>query len=194
MVGRGEGGDCGRGRAESVVVAVTTGWEVGGGAGAGRCNLIGGRSNGSGRSSGTRRLSASDTGNRGSWTESLELGGIGGGLMESENRRGGRRLWCEPSSGGFGVQPKGTVVGGSNGPICLRGTTLLFASRNRVLSDAGWRPILTPISVKGTCLRGVEVVLEIRRCLSGGRDTIATRPNSVGLLEGVNPEMISLGV
>lgn len=73
MVGGGEGGvdtgegrGCGRGGAESVVVAVTTGWEAGGGAEAGRCKLIGGRSNGSGKSSGTRRLSASDTGRRGS--------------------------------------------------------------------------------------------------------------------------------
>jgi len=114
--------------------------------------------------------------------------------VASEKRSGGRRLWCEPSSNGLEVQPKGTVVGGSRGPICLRGTTLLFASKNRVLSDAGWRPILTPISVRGTCLRGVEFVLEIKRCLSGGRDTIATLPNSVGRLEGVNPEMISLGV
>ena len=54
--------------------------------GAGRCKLIGGISNGSGKSSGRRRSSASDTGRRGSWTELLGWGSIGG-LLESEKRR-----------------------------------------------------------------------------------------------------------
>ena len=198
-VGAGGGGVCsgvrlwGRGRIRAGSVVVAVGGGTVGGADVGGCKLIGGISNCSGKSSGRRRSSASDTGRRGSWTELLDWGDIEG-LMESEKRRGGRRLWCEPSSSGLGVQPNGTVVGGSKCPICLRGTTLLLAKRNRVLSDAGCKPILTPTSVKGTCLRGVELDLEIRRCLSGGRDTMATRPNSVGRLEGVNPEMISLGV
>jgi hypothetical protein len=54
--------------------------------------------------------------------------------------------------------------------------------------------MLTPISVRGTSFCGVIVEVDIESFLSGGMETIATLPNSVGRFEGINPDISSLGV
>ena len=54
--------------------------------------------------------------------------------------------------------------------------------------------MLTPISVSGTSLGGVQFAEDMESLFSGGVTTIATLPNSVGRLDGVNPDTISFGV
>jgi len=55
---------------------------------------------------------------------------------------------------GFGRQLNGTKLGGSKGPMAVRGTTSPLERSHLVRSVPGWRPILTPSSVTGIKVTG----------------------------------------
>ena len=69
-----------------------------------------------------------------------------------------------------------------------------LARRKRVSLLPGERPILTPISVRPMDLTGNPVFEEVSVRLSVDWRTMATRPKATGGLEGLKPDMISLGV